>query len=57
MVKARKIVYDVKTGEKKVEEFEFTPVEIPEILKGLDIEKLKEALVKKGIITDKREIE
>jgi len=57
MVKARRIVYDVKTGKKKIEEFEYIPPPSIPIPKGLNIEKLKEVLLKKKIIADKSEIE
>jgi len=57
MVKARRIIYDVKTGELKEEEFEYEPIPAPPPLPGIDIEKLKDVLLEKGIISDKSEVE
>lgn len=57
IIKAKRVIIDVKTGKVKEEEFDFVPTPQTSLLKGLDLEKLKEVLVKKGIITDKEEVE
>ena len=53
----KKIIFDVKTGKKTVEEIEanFTPA--PDEPKGLDLQKVKQVLLNKGIITNFSEVE
>jgi len=56
MVRTKKVIHNIKTGEVKEEEFEFIPTTFV-IEKGLDFAKLKKILVEKGIITSESEIE
>ena len=59
-MKAKGVVYDAKTGEQKEVEFEYTPPpkppELPEPIDlaklAEDIKKVKEALVKAGLLSE-----
>ena len=52
------VEYNVKTGKTTMyeKEFEF-PDTVAEMPKGVDLEKLKQVLLNKGIIADPRELE
>jgi len=52
MVKAKKIVYNVKTGKMHEEEFEFTPLEEQEPTR-IDLKKLEERVSRLEEILDK----
>jgi hypothetical protein len=56
MAKDKKLVYDVKTGEQRIEEFEFTPPILPES-RPISLEKIVDALLKGGIIGSREELE
>lgn len=56
-MKALQTEYNVKTGESKTEEFEHTPEPTRPEKKGLNFDKLKKVLKKKGIITNETEVE
>lgn len=57
MVKARRIVVDVRTGEQRVEIFDHTTIPMEPQPKGIDFEKLKKVLLTKKIISELSEIE
>ena len=56
-MKAKRIVFDAKTKEQKIEEFDFVEQPSPPPKKGVDLEKLKMVLLKKRVILKKEEIE
>ena len=60
MVKVNRVILDVKTGETTVEQYEFVaapPPEHPPTYGSLDLEKLKDVLLAKGVIATKAEVE
>lgn len=58
MVEARRIIVDCKTGKQKIEFFDFETIPTePPYSKGIDTEKLKQILLRSGLIKDLSEIE
>ena len=59
MVKAKTIIYNVKTKQREIKEEEFIPpnTTYSEWEKPLDLKKLKDVLVAKGIITNKNDLD
>lgn len=57
MVKVKKFVVNVKEGTEEYKEETFVPMAPVEEPESVDIKKLKQILLNKGIIADKTEVE